>query len=69
MVVDVKPVGKSSVPLSLRGPRPDVGPFGEEGAIESLRFAIGLRPVWPREAVSGHLEGVGVLKCGPQSDD
>ena len=55
MVVDVEPVGKSSVALTLRCPGLDVGPLRQEGPVEPLGFAIGLGPIGPGEAVSGHL--------------
>src|ERR1700733_2775068 len=64
MVVDVEPVGKSSVALAFGCPGPDIGPLRLEGAVEAFYLAIRLRSIGLGEAVSGQLEGVGEL-VGP----
>ena len=57
MVVDVEPVGKSAVPLTLRGPGPDVSPFSLEGSVESLHFAIRLRAIGLSERMANGSQG------------
>src|SRR5215468_6947292 len=59
MVVDVQPAGQGSAAGSFAGVGLGVGPFAEQGAVEALRFAVGLGSVGTSTAVSAGRFGHG----------
>ena len=58
VIVGVQPDGKLVAALGVAGVKTGVGPFVSQGAVKSLHFSVGLRPVRPRSAVLDTLERI-----------
>ena len=58
VIVGVQPAEKLSAAFGVAGVEPRVGPFVDQGSMESLHLAVGLRPIRAGSAVLGVAEGV-----------
>ena len=64
VIVGVQPVGEGCGAFGFAEVGADVGPFLEQGSVESLRLAVGLGPVGPGPSVCDAERGQGVAPGG-----